>query len=363
MGVLVFLIHVAAARAPDFVEAVYGRSIGPAIGWALSRATGWIPFSVGEVLILGLAAWVLWHVVAGVTAAARRRRRWGNLLLGGLLTAAQITGVIVALFYVLWGFQYSRPRLEARLGWPPGTEAPVDVLARLAEEMVGATNAAYAEIHGSGDAGEPTVFTDRAAMEEALEEGWRRAAEATGLDEAVARRSYGPIKRPLILSRGLDWLGISGFYLPFTGEANVNRGIPDVSYPQTAAHEKSHQRGLNPEDEANFFGYLAAVSAPDPVARYSAYLFAQRQLLNALWIPDEERARELVEARLPGVQRDVNAIRAYWDQFEGPVRDASRQTNDAFLKTNRVEGGVHAYARSVELMVAWARKREGRLAP
>jgi hypothetical protein len=351
------------ARAPDLVEAVYGRSVGPAIGWALSRVTGVVPFSVGEVLILGLAAWVLWHGIAGVTAAARRRRSWKNLLLGGLLTAGQLTGIIVALFYVLWGFQYSRPRLEARLGWPAGTEAPADVLAELAEEMVGATNAAYAELHHGTDSGEPTRFADRAAMEAALEEGWRRAAEATGLDEAVGRRSYGPVKRPLILSRGLDWLGISGFYLPFTGEANVNRGIPDVSYPHTAAHEKSHQRGLNPEDEANFFGYLAAVSAPDPVARYSAYLFAQRQLLAALWIPDEERTRELIDQRLPGVQRDVDAIRAYWARFEGPVRDASRQTNDAFLRTNRVEGGVHAYARSVELMVAWARKRGGRLAP
>ena len=126
--------------------------------------------------------------------------------------------------------------------------------------------AAYAEIHGGDDAGTPTRFADRAAMEHALEEGWRRAAEATGLEDAVARRGYGPIKRPLILSRALDWLGISGFYLPFTGEANVNRGIPDVTYPHTAAHEKSHQRGLNPEDEANFFGYLAAVSAPSSLA-------------------------------------------------------------------------------------------------
>ena len=310
---------------------------------------------------LGLAAWVLGRTAVGVADAARRRRRWGNLLLGGLLTAARLTGVIVALFYVLWGFQYSRPRLEARLGWPAGTEAPADVLAALAEEMVLATNEAYTGIHDRDDAGKPTGFDDRPAMESALEEGWRRAAEATGLDEAVAERSYGPVKRPLILSKGLDWLGISGFYLPFTGEANVNRGLPDVSYPHTAAHEKSHQRGLNPEDEANFFGYLAAVSAPDSVARYSALLFAQRQLLNALWISDEERTRELVERRIPGVQRDVDAIRAYWAQYQGPVREASRHTNDAFLKTNRVEGGVHSYARSVELLVAWARRNGGRL--
>jgi hypothetical protein len=131
----------------------------------------------------------------------------------------------------------------------------------------------------------------------------------------------------------------------------------------TAAHEKAHQRGLNPENEANFFGFLAAAHTPHPAARYSAFLFAQRQLLTALAAYDETRARALVARRLPGVQRDVDHIRDYWARFEGPAREASRRTNDAFLRTNRVEGGVASYGRSVELLVAWARERNGTLLP
>jgi hypothetical protein len=341
---------------------VYGR-VGPLVAWTLSRVTGVVPFSVGEVLILVGGAWLLVAAGRGVRDVARRRRGARNLAACGLLLGGAVAGVLVALFYVLWGFGYSRPALDRRLGWPPGTEATAGVLAELAAAMVDATNEEYRSVHGTDDAGAPTAVEDRAAMDAALEEGWRRAAVAAGLPGPAARRTYGRVKRPFVLSRALDWLGISGFYFPFTGEANVNRGIPGATYPQTAAHEKSHQRGLNPENEANFFGFLAAAEAPDPRARYSAYLFAQRQLLFALLLHDRAVAEELIARRLPGVQRDVDDLHAYWARFRGPVRDASRRTNDAFLRTNRVEGGVLSYARSVELLVAWARRSGGSLVP
>ena len=44
--------------------------------------------------------------------------------------------------------------------------------------------------------------------------------------------------------------------------------------------------------------------------QYSGYLFAQRQLLGELFKADRDRAKALLKARLPGVQRDVDAIRA-----------------------------------------------------
>jgi len=360
---VLFLVHVVLGRAPGLAESAYGRTVGPNIAWVLSRVTGAVPLSVAEMILVIAAGAALAMSVRGVVAAVRRRRGVLNLLAGGALVLAQATGIVVGLFYLLWGFQYSRPPLERRLGWPAGPHATPAVLADLAAEMVDATNQAYLDVHGTDDAGEPTALPDPAAMESVLEEGWRRAAQIADIPGPPASRIYGPVKRPWIVSRALDWMGISGFYFPFTGEANVNRGLPAASYPHTAAHEKAHQRGINPEDEANFLGFLAAACAPDPLSHYSACLFAQRQLLRTLWYLDNPTARTLVEQRLPGVQRDVNDINAYWAQFQGPVQDASRATNDAFLRTNRVEGGVHSYGRSVELMVAWARQRGGRLEP
>jgi hypothetical protein len=155
-------------------------------------------------------------------------------------------------------------------------------------------------------------------------------------------------------------MGLSGFYCPFTGEANVNASVPAAYRAHTIAHEKAHQRGIHPENEANFLGFLAGISSHDPVARYSALLFAQRQLLRALLSAGaRDEAKELIDRRLPGVQRDVDDLNAYWSRYVGPARRIATRVNDAYLKTNRVHDGVLAYGRSVELIVAWARSRGG----
>src|SRR5262249_10985018 len=148
---------------------------------------------------------------------------------------------------------------------------------------------------------------------------------------APGARRHGPTKA-LIISPLLRRAGLSGFYCPFTGEANVNASVPGAAWPQVVGHEKAHQRAVNREDEANFLGYLAAASASDPLARYSADLFAQRQLLNALLSTDAERVQALVAKRVPGVQRDVDDFRDYWRVSEGRTGKITERMNNAYLR-------------------------------
>ncbi len=60
----------------------------------------------------------------------------------------------------------------------------------------------------------------------------------------------------------MDWLGnylgFTGYYNPFTGEAQVNTTVPQFLLPNIALHEMGHQIGYAKEDEANFSAYLAA---------------------------------------------------------------------------------------------------------
>ncbi len=334
----------------------YGRTLGRGAPLMLSRLTGWLPLSLAEVLA---AAFVLRQGVGaarGIRQAARRRRRWRNALAAGALRFVQDVGVAVGLFYLLWGWNYARPPLEERLGWQSGEQASVDEIATLCRRMAEAANEAYVELHGVEDAGAPTAKPQgQTELEAAIEVGWRAVGEELGLAEAGGPHR-GHAKR-LLASPLLDRLGLTGFYFPFTGEANVNRGIPAISWPQVLAHEKAHQRGIAPEDEANFLGFLVAARAPDPLARYSACLFAHRQLLNALARSEPELTKELLNVRLPGVQRDVDDLYAYWQRFRGPARRVSRAVNNAYLRSNRVEGGIASYDHSVELLLAYERTR------
>ncbi len=354
-------IAAALARLPAAADALWARGPGPWIPFVLSRLTAPLPFSLIEA---GVIAWVVLRLAQGargVAALAGRRRPAAAALGAGARVVVRDLAAAVALFHVLWGFGYACSPLEARLGWGVRGGPDDTRLADLAARMVAEANDAYVALHGSTDAGAPTAMPDPAALDNAVERGWRRVGAALELPGPAAR-PHGRAKR-LVLSPALRHAGLSGFFSPFTGEANLNRSVPAVSYPQVIAHEKAHQRGINREDEANFLGWLAAASSDDPLARYAAAVFAQRQLLRPLLAVDEARARALVAERVPGVQRDVDDLRDYWSVSTGRTGRIANRVNDAYLRGNRVADGVASYGRAAELLLAWAARRGGRLAP
>jgi len=355
-GLAAFVVFQALARVPRVTEAVYGNVVGPLVVSLLSTITGLVPISLAEIVVVGFVLRQLWGATTGLSAVRNGDRFLSNALAGGALRLGADIGVVVLLFYTLWGFNYARPPLEERQQWN-GREADVEELARLATEMVEAANFEYASFTFNDDLGEPSQVPERDELLGHLHAGWEKAGEVLG-SPAAAILGFGNPKG-LLVSSVLDYGQTSGFYFPWTGEANYNRNTPDMSLPHVIAHEMSHQRGYAREDEANFAGYLAAAGAPQPYPRYSAYVFAQRQLISALARYDRDRAVGIVALRQPGVQRDIDAANEYWAQFDGPTSRASRSMNNAYLRTNRIPDGVLSYGRSVELLVAYARSRGG----
>ncbi len=360
-GLGCYVLSVLSTQAPGLTERFYGASVGPFIAKALSLVTSAVPIALGEVVVVALILRQLLGGTIAVLETARGQRQVVNAVKAGALRVAQDAGVLVGLFYVLWGFNYSRATLPQRLGWPTPGEIDIEEVSELATQLVDAANAAYMEIHGVPDAGRPTQLPDdRHGLEDNLDEGWRLARSELSLPSLGGR--YGRVKTPAFTG-WYEWLGIAGFYFPYTGEANLRAGIPAVDHPKMLAHEKAHQRGVARESEANFWGYLSAAHAPDSYARYSAFVFAQVQLMVVLARADRELWSTLVDSRLAGVQRDIDDSRTYWRSFRGRGTRMGSRVNDAFLRTNRVEGGVQSYSRSALLFIAYARVRGGRLAP
>ena len=361
IGPASYLVFLILRWLPWLAETVYRNTLGPILAMALSTITGIVPIAFGEVLVFAI---LLRYMVSGTVAVLdvrRGLRHMKNALAASILRLAQDSGVLVGLFYVLWGFNYALAPLPQRLGWPTLDDVGVAELTALATQTMHATNAAYISLHGVADVGTPTQLPDdHGALEEALREGWQTARTELGLPPLFGR--FGPVKAPLMT--GLyEWLGIAGYYFPFTGEANVRAGIPALDYPQILAHEKTHQRGVARESEANFWGYLSAVYSGNPLARYSAYRFANRQMVSELAQLDSERALQLVRNRLPGVQRDIDDSREYWRRFRGRGTSIGNSVNNAFLRSNRVEGGIRSYSTSAFLLLAYARDHGGSLVP
>lgn len=362
LGVITYLGAGALRSLPGVVETAYARGVGPWFALVLSRLTGWIPLSVAEFCYVAYAAVLARAAFQGIRSGRAGTLRARDLAVLGVTRVGRDAGVLVVLFYVLWGFNYSRAPLNERLGWPAWSPVAVEEVVDLAGRMVEAGNAAYLAVHDTTDAGEPTTLPmGRVELSRVLETGWRRAAERLNLPRSVSRH-YGATKH-LLASHLFARLGISGIYFPYTGEANVRGDLPAVALPQSTAHEEAHQRGIGVEAEASFLGYIAAASTDDPYVRYSAILFAQRTLMNGLARRAPAEWRRLNEERLSGIRRDLEDLYEHYRRFQGIGTRVGTAVNDSFLRANRVEGGVLNYGLAGRLVITFARENGGNAVP
>ena len=360
-GAAAYIVSLLLARAPRIAEA-YATTVGPALSRPLSRLTGLVPFSVADVLVTGYALWLAAVTFLAVRSVVRRRRGWRNALAGGARRITRDAGTLMVLFYVLWGWNYARPSFAERAGWPEWSGIEAQELIALTEAATAAANEAYLDLHGRDDAGRPTRFADdTVAVDSALEEGWSRASALSGMDVRFRDR-YGPVKQP-IASIVLVRLGIVGIYVPFTAEANILRGMPAVGAPAAMAHEQAHQRGVTGEGDASFIGFVAAALAPGKLGRYSAAVWAQRQLSGALARQDRAAYRRLRDAWLPGVRRDLDDLAAFMSRATVLGMRLQTAVNDRFLRANRVPGGVENYGLSTRLLITYVRQNGGVILP
>jgi hypothetical protein len=362
LGVLTYAGAALARQVPGLVETAYSGFIGPVVIRVLAFVSGLVPISLAEWVVVGYAAWLAGAGATAIRSVAVRRRRLRNAAAGGALRLLRDAGVVLMLFYATWGLNYARPSLERRFGWPEWDGASLGELQRLGRELVAAANAAYLELHGVEDAGAPTTLPGNLrSLTRDLEAGWREAVRVLELPAPMEWR-YGPVK-PLLSTPLVGRLGITGFYFPFTGEANLLAGMPAITLPERAGHELAHQRGVGTEAEASFLGFAAAALAPNAHARYSALMDAQWEILAAIRQLEPDSVRALLRDRLPGIQRDVDDVNAYFRQFRGPATAVGTAVNDTFLRANRVAGGVENYRRVVRLLVQFSRENQGSVIP
>lgn len=180
----------------------------------------------------------------------------------------------------------------------------------------------------------------------------RSAQLYTSVEQVFPCLAGAPLRaKPVRLSRLMSYLDFTGFFFPFTGEANVNTDFPPALFAATVAHELAHQRGVAKEQEANFVAVIASLRSADPDYVYSASLLAYTHLSNALYKADraawERISGELSEA----VRGDLEAGRIYWQRFQTPVREVSNTVYESFLQSYDQTLGLQSYGACVDLLV------------
>lgn len=338
VGIVIF------SQYPAAVEKYYSTGMYPVIARGQRLLFGWIPFSVGD-LLYGVTVILLgYRLVRLIRRLVRREagKGWGWRLL-------RRTGYVLLWVYVVfnltWGLNYNRLGIadQLQLQVKPYTTAELNELTQVVVEELNDLNG-WAKTHRM-DLGHIA----------SLRAGAIRAYDSLAADDP--RFAYrGPsVKSSLYSYPGL-YIGFAGYYNPFTGEAQVNTLDPLFGQPYTTCHEMGHQLGYAKENEANFIGFLAARSSPDPSFRYSVYLDLYLYAMRELYFRDSVLAKGFRDQLAPGVREDLRELQRFNRKYENPVEPWIWKIYGRYLRANRQPHGIVSYSEVTAWLIAYARK-------
>ncbi|MBD5560796.1 MAG: DUF3810 domain-containing protein [Clostridia bacterium] len=328
---------------PGLVESVYSQGIYPPLSETIGGAFSMFPFSFAEMLVYSIVAFLVWFAASSISRAVRRRlplRRFLNSLLMILI----VGGAGLNAFYWMWGFNYFRVPLRNRLGIVQ-TERTPEQLESLCLLLAEAANRTRSGLEENNEG----IFVFQGGQREALKLIPAAYANLGKILPLFDRRVYRP--KPVLASELMSYAGISGIFIPFTEEANVNVADPPLLVGSSAAHETAHFLGIASEDEANFTAYLACLASDSPELEYSGLMLALIHAGNALSRVDRSAYADLWKSYSDAVVRDLDQYNAYLQSHQGEVAETVDKVNDNYLKANGQAAGVASYGQMVDLLL------------
>ena len=329
---------------PGAVEKYYSAGLYPFISKLQRLLLGWIPFSVGDILYASVFLYLLISLIRLISKAFKRNMYRQYLIIGGTRWLSLILWVYLV-FNIFWGLNYDR--------LPIAEKMQLDVRPYSAEELksfVGLLVTRMNAIDSSSRKSRKNLNTNRSLF----------------LNSAEAYHFYGKTDPALFYPNAsikfsfygylANYMGFSGYYNPFTGEAQVNTTIPRFVQPFTTCHEIGHQLGFAKEEEANFCGFLATKSSDDPAFRYSVYVDLYLYAAPALYQLDSTAFIPYRESLKPDVRQDLRELKAFYQKYQNPFEPIIHAMYGRYLKANRQPQGIYSYDEVVGLAIAYYRK-------
>jgi hypothetical protein len=328
-----------AAKNPEFIERYYSNGIYPYIASFFRILLGWIPFSVGDVLLFcGLFIFIrfLFRLI---------RSGFKNLI-PKMIHFTAVVSILYCCFYLFWGLNYYREPLAKSLHYNPSSYT-TEQLQKVTEHVVKQLNTLHLKI----------TKNDTLLVEVPYHQKEIYTMAIVGYDHLSKDFSQLTYRHKSVKSSLMSLLQThnrtSGYLNPLTGEAQVNDKIPKTGYPTTTCHEMAHQIGFAAEDEANFVGFLAAAYNPDLYFKYASYRMAFSYCISELGKRDKNASNELWKALNRGVIKDFRSSYTFWEQYRNPFEPIIKKGYSAYLKANKQTKGIASYNYVVDLFISY----------
>jgi Protein of unknown function (DUF3810) len=345
IAILIKWYSASAAR----VENGYATWFYPSLSKFLRLLFGWLPFSVGDILY-GLAVlWLLIKLVKGIKLLLQKKATWKGTG-WRMYKLALIALIVYVVFNSFWGINYNRQGIAYQLGLKTDTVNYND-LKQTTALLIEKLNITKLYLINN-----KTQYPSNKELFKKVDAAYSNA------QKQFPFLLYKPVSLKSSLWGWLgNYTGFTGYYNPFTGEAQVNTTVPKFLQPFIACHEVGHQLGYAKENEANSVGYIAALHSGDSLLLYSTYFdlynYAARELYFQAFIQkDTLLIKDYPSRLLPEVKNDLKEMRAFFNSNRSAVEPMIRSGYNFYLKNNNQPLGIKSYDAVTAFLIAYYKK-------
>ena len=325
---------------PQAVENHYSQGFYPITSLLQRYISSIFPFSIGDFLYVLLIIYVLKNIIVFIS----RRKKTKKDYLSFSLTSVNFLLIIYISFKLLWGLNYSRPRINEQLQI---SDQPYkkEQLLKLSSFFIQKLSVLSESVNSTHFNYTTEELADIAATT------YNQLAEK----QSFFRYKYMAVK-PVTSSWLVSKTGIEGYYNPLSGEANINQRLPNFVLPFVTCHEIAHQIGVAKEDEANLVGYITAIHSQSAQFQYSAYYNMFRYVLFEIRMKYPSDYNDIITKIPTSVMDNFKTEREFWAKYNGAMSVYMGKTFDKILKLNNQRKGIKSYQDIVLWLVNYHEK-------
>lgn len=317
---LVFAIYLS-HFVPRFIEMIYSDSLFPIISGSMQAFA-----SVFEIPLF-----FIFFFVTMLLLVKYFKTKSQSLF----IKCVNITFWIITIFYLSWGFNYSRENIATKL------HLNTEVLAKINyQNLLQSSTLMINEMADSlGDKQispeqiqEYLSISSQLVKKTMLEMGYT-------VPNSVTIKQFWP--EGLLLR-----FSTAGFYFPFTAECYVDKALHSLQLPFIAAHECVHGYGIADEGTCNFIAYLACKNSGIGIFNYSAEIeywkSVKRMKVNAEFKTSDILGKKAFQ--------DLKSISAQMNKYPDIFPNTRDFVFNTFLKLQGIHEGEENYNKFIDLI-------------
>lgn len=329
------------------VEMTYSTHFFPVFAAFLRKGLNGFDISIGDILYGSIVAWLIYKI-GRILFFSFNKRQTGELKLKitqNIYTIFIFLCGVYIIFNLFWGINYNRRGIAWQLGLPE-LKYTGEELKEMNCLLILKMNAAKNELLKTN-----RVYPGKKELFKGV---------ANAFEQVEKKYPFLQYKNPSIKSSLWGWFGnyagFTGYYNPFTGEAQVNTSVPKFLQAFTSCHEVAHQLGYAKEMEANFVGYLAASSSSDPLFNYSVYLDLFTYANRNLFMTDSLSAKLYRKELITPVKEDIKEWALFNKKHRSVLEPIVRWGYGIFLQSNEQPQGLLSYDEVTGFIIAYYKK-------